>query len=91
MLSIAVPVGSLLSCNKKGKSLSPSVSCSREWRAENASIRIENPEAPKKGWLVKFSIGSNSYYEFFADKDYGSKEKSFAEVRRYVEKQSNAK
>ncbi len=59
--------------------------------AENASIRIENPEAPKKGWLVKFSIRSNSYYEFFADNVYGGKEKSFVEVRRYVEKQSNAK
>ncbi len=59
--------------------------------AENAAIRIENPEAPKKGWLVKFSVGSNSYYEFFADDDYGSKEKSFDEVRRYVEKQSRDK
>ena len=59
--------------------------------AENAAIRIENPEAPKKGWLAKFSVGRNSYHEFFADNDYGDKEKSFEEVKRYIDKQSHAK
>jgi cell wall assembly regulator SMI1 len=59
--------------------------------AENAAVRIENREAPTKGWLVKFSVGANSYCEFFADNDYGGKEKSFVEVRHYVEKHSNAR
>lgn len=59
--------------------------------AENAAIRIENPEASQKGWLVKFSVRNNSYCEFFADSDYGGKEKSFAEVRRYIEKKNNTK
>jgi hypothetical protein len=57
--------------------------------AENAAIRIENPGASKKGWLVKFSVENNSYSEFFSDNDYGGKEKSFAAVRRYVDKKGS--
>jgi cell wall assembly regulator SMI1 len=53
--------------------------------AENASIRIENPEAPRKGWLVKFSTAHTSFNEFFADKEYGGKEKSFEAVKRFIE------
>jgi hypothetical protein len=53
--------------------------------AANAALRIENAEAPRKGWLVKFSVAHTSYSEFFADNDYGSKEKSFDAVKQFIE------
>jgi cell wall assembly regulator SMI1 len=53
---------------------------------ETASRRIENPEAPRKGWLVKFAHKGRAYSELFADEDYGGKEQSFAAVREMVER-----
>jgi hypothetical protein len=50
--------------------------------AENASARID---ATLKGWQVTFSLPNAGYSEFFADKDYGGKEKSFEAVKRFIE------
>ena len=52
---------------------------------ETASRRIENPEAPEKGWLVKFSHKGRAFSGFFADDDYGGKDKSFLKVKELVE------
>jgi hypothetical protein len=57
--------------------------------AENASIRIENPEAPSKGWLVKFALAHTSFNKFFADEEYGGKEKSFEAVKMFIEEKRN--
>jgi len=53
--------------------------------ARNAAIRIENPEAQEKGWLVRFTYQGTSHREFFADRLYGGKEKSLGAVERYIE------
>ena len=52
---------------------------------ENAAIRIGNPEARRKGWLVKFTFKGIPHHKLFADDDYGGKEQSFEAVRRYIE------
>jgi hypothetical protein len=59
----------------------------RPLTAENAAIRIGNPEAPQKGWLVKFTLEKKNrcYHKFFSDDDYGGKEGSFEAVKRYIE------
>jgi cell wall assembly regulator SMI1 len=53
--------------------------------AHNAAKRIENPEAREKGWLVRFTHHGRSHHEFFADRLYGGKEKSFRAIERYIE------
>jgi hypothetical protein len=53
--------------------------------AHNAAMRIENPEAPEKGWLVRFTHQGRSHHEFFADNLYGGKVKSFAAIETYIE------
>ena len=59
----------------------------RPLTAENASLRIENPEAHRKGWVVCFALNKlNAFREFFADNDYGGKEKSFQAVTEFIEK-----
>lgn len=53
--------------------------------AQNAATRIEIPEAPKKGWLVKFTFKGRTHHEFVSDRDYGGKEESFNAIERYIE------
>lgn len=53
---------------------------------ETASLRIENDEAPKKGWLVRFTVKGYPYSGFFADEEYGGKDQSLAAVREMMEK-----
>jgi hypothetical protein len=55
---------------------------------ENAAIRIGNPEALRKGWLVKFTFKGTPHHKLFADDDYGGKEQAFEAVRRYIEETS---
>jgi hypothetical protein len=64
----------------------------RPLTANNATIRIENPKAPRKGWLVKFTIlGSRKcFHKFFADDEFGGKEKGFEAVKRYIEESSDS-
>ncbi len=63
----------------------------RPLTAENAAIRIGNPEAPRKGWIARFAIREKNkiYDKFFADDDYGGKEGSFEAVKRFVDKCRN--
>ena len=56
----------------------------RPLTAENAAIRIGNPEAPKKGWLVRFTYKATNHRKLFADDDYGGKEQAFEAVRQYI-------
>jgi cell wall assembly regulator SMI1 len=55
---------------------------------ENAAIRIDNPGAPRKGWLVGFTFKGTPHHELFADDDYGGREQAFEAVRRYIEETS---
>ena len=55
-----------------------------ELTAENATTRIDNPEAPKKGWLMKFTHNGICHYDFFIDDEFGGKEKAFDAVRLYI-------
>jgi len=55
----------------------------------NAAIRIGNPKAPKKGWLVKFTFGGECYSKFFGDVEYGGKEEAFEAVSQYIEEVIN--
>ena len=43
----------------------------------------------RKGWRVHFVQSKNSYREFFADKDYGRKDKAFEAAKNYLEKMGN--
>jgi hypothetical protein len=52
---------------------------------ENAAMRIGNPEAPKKGWLVKFTFKGTVHSRFFSDSEHGGEEEAFEAVRRYLE------
>lgn len=63
----------------------------RPLTVENAALRIANPEAPKKGWMVKFAIrgSKKGYHRFFADKDFGSEAKSLEAVKQYIEMAKN--
>ncbi|MGD9099549.1 MAG: SMI1/KNR4 family protein [Anaerolineae bacterium] len=63
----------------------------RPLTAENAAIRIDNPQAPQKGWLVKFTFKDICHSEFFSDQDYGGKEQAFEAVGRYIEGQTCSK
>ncbi len=55
--------------------------------AENAALRIDQPKAPKKGWIVSFTLNKkNSFREFFADDDYGGKDNSFEAIRKFIDK-----
>ncbi|HVO68665.1 MAG TPA: SMI1/KNR4 family protein [Aggregatilineaceae bacterium] len=51
---------------------------------ENAAIRIGNPEAPEKGWLVKFTFKGIAHSRFFSDREHGGEEEAFEAVRRYI-------
>ena len=53
--------------------------------ARNAAIRIDNPEAQEEGWLVRFTHQGRSHREFFADRQYGGKDKSFQAIELYIE------
>jgi cell wall assembly regulator SMI1 len=57
----------------------------RPLTAENAAMRIDNPEAPRKGWLVKFAVKGKVYGGFFGDDEYGGKEPALQAVRQYIE------
>lgn len=58
----------------------------RPLTAENAALRVDNPEAPKKGWLVRFSIGKSAPYQvFFTDDEYGSRDLALEAVRRFID------
>ncbi len=63
----------------------------RPLTVENASLRIANPEAPEKGWLVKFTLRDNKkrYHKFFADKDFGGESKSLEAVRQFIQTAKN--
>jgi cell wall assembly regulator SMI1 len=52
---------------------------------ENAAIRIGNPEAPRKGWMVEFTMRNTWHRKFFGDDEFGGKEKAYDAVRRYIE------
>ncbi len=58
---------------------------------ENAALRISNPKAPRKGWLVKFSIRAKKqfHHKFFADADFGGEAGSLEAVKRYIEENRN--
>ena len=53
--------------------------------AHNAARRVDSPEAREKGWLVRFTHKGRSHHEFFADRRYGTKEKAFEAIERYIE------
>ena len=47
------------------------------WQRKNPNIRA--------GWQVGFVKPSKGYYKFFADKEYGGKEKAFTAAKLYLE------
>lgn len=59
----------------------------RPLTVENATIRIANPKAPKKGWQVNFVIrGSHKcYHKFFSDEEFGGEAESLEAVKQYIE------
>ncbi len=57
----------------------------RPLTVENATLRIGNPEAPKKGWIVRFNSNGNSHHKFFSDNDYGGKKESYLASKKYIE------
>jgi hypothetical protein len=59
----------------------------RPLTAENAAIRIGNPNAPKKGWFARFTFTENGkiYDKFFGDEEYGGQEASFEALRKFIE------
>jgi hypothetical protein len=61
---------------------------SRPLTPENASRRVGNPEAPRKGWIVEFRHSDIWHREFIADDDHGGPDGSFDAVKEYVKKHS---
>jgi cell wall assembly regulator SMI1 len=57
----------------------------RPLTAENAAMRIDNPEAPQKGWHVEFTFKDTVHSKFFSDQEYGGAEGAFEAVKRYIE------
>ncbi len=47
------------------------------WKRNNPNMRA--------GWQVRFVKPSKGYFKFFADKDYGSKDRAFAAAKLYLE------
>jgi cell wall assembly regulator SMI1 len=52
---------------------------------QNAAIRIDNPEAQEKGWLVEFTFKNTWHRKFFSDKEHGGREEAFEAVKQYIE------
>jgi cell wall assembly regulator SMI1 len=56
-----------------------------ELTPDTAISRIDNPEAPAKGWHVRFWHKGIGYIRFFGDSEYGGMEDAFEAAKRYVE------
>jgi len=59
----------------------------RPLTTKNASIRIENPDPSKNGWIARFTIKEKKkvFDKFFRDDDYGGKGGSFEAIKQYIE------
>jgi len=57
-----------------------------KWGWIGEFIRQRKHPYIQAGWRVEFAQPNNSHREFFADRDYGGKEKSFDAAKQYLEK-----
>ena len=55
---------------------------------ENAIERIDNLEAPRQGWFVRFYQHGIVHHTYFYDSEYGGKEGSHYAAKEYVERNS---
>jgi hypothetical protein len=65
----------------------------RPLTAENAAIRVENPNSSKRGWIVRFTIREKKkvFDKYFRDDDYGGKNGSYEAIKRYIKGSINEK